>query len=596
MFEPTRRCLGAGHQVCVLARSIVCLLAVTVCGVAVGCGDNTPGRVEPGLADAGDAAPVVDGRRADALVDGGADQPDASDVAQDVLLGDAADAHEPGDAADVPDVANTRDGNGDSDSASDASGDVGADAGVVVECTITGPELTVMHPMLNGVPVAQGGDRVSADGDPYQAAFEVTTSLADNQTVELAVDDVTTPTQVTTYSASVANGRAEFLGVTLAMDGVYDVSARCVAKDGTVGLSGPQPFEVDTGPPDLTVTQPLSGEFIPPSGLTNDTFQVCGSTDSADAVGLDPALGPRSANGCIAAGGSPTCFPVPSVGTSGCLAVPCPGDAPFDVIVTLGDVAGNLAKVTISDVTCFSTLPSVQIVAPVSDAPPFTDTSKHLLAASAPQAFRDNNGASGAQTDVVVCANRAGTIQLFDGQKGDAALTAVGAPVGTRMAVAADGCPAGFLFAVTFAGATLPESAENSNTTLLTPAELRADLMDLSATKNSSPLVDLWVDSVAPILLITAPPDICNSYHQSSDTYTSTETVTSTAPDVDLALTNSTSTQNFSSLTFTALTFPSVVFTQGESFLQGTARDAAGNVSLLQPNPCVVTVGPGPTP
>jgi hypothetical protein len=579
-----------------LERSRIIGLVVAVCAVAVGCGDNTPGRSD---AAAKDAAAGADGQRADMIADARGDQVEASDLAGDIVSGDGADARQTGDAVDGHDAAEASDGAADADasgSGDTAPGDVANETAMVVECAITAPGLTVMHPILNGVPVAQGGDRVSADGDPYQVAFEVTTSIADNQTVELLVDDVASPTQVTTYTASVLDGKAEFPGVTLPVDGVYDVAARCLAKDGTVALSGPQQFPVDTTPPDLTVTEPQSGEFIPPSGLTDGTFPVCGSTDSSDAAGLDPALGPRSMNGCVAAGGSPTCFAVPMTGTSGCLPVLCPGDAPFDVVVTLGDVAGNVTTVTVNNVTCFSTLPSVRIVAPLSDTPPFTDLSKHLLDSSASQAFRDNAAAPGAQTNVVACANRAGTIQLFDGHKGDATLAAAGAPVGTRAALASDGCPAGFLFAVTFAGVTLPDSTEAADTTLVAATELRADLVDLSATKNSSPLVDLWVDSVAPILLITAPADFCNSYHQSNDTYSSTETVTSTAPDVDLALTNSSSTENFSSEDFTSLTFPAVVFTQGVTFLQGTVRDAAGNVSLLQPNPCTVTVGPGPAP
>jgi len=611
-----RHGIGVGDQMGLLERSRIIWLVVAACSVAAGCGDNTPGRVGPALPDAGvrdagardvgardvgarDAGAGADGQGADAIADARGDQVEASDLAGDIASGDDADARPTGDGVDAHDAAETGDGAPDGDAAGSgdgASGDVANETATVVECAITGPDLTVMHPMLNGVPVAQGGDRASAAGDPYQAAFEVTTSVADNQIVELTVDDAASPTQVTTYTASVANGKAEFPGVTLPVDGVYDVAARCLAKDGTVGLSGPQQFPVDTTPPDLTVTEPQGGEFFSPSELTDGTFPVCGSTDSADAAGLDPALGPRSMNACFAAGGSPTCFAVPTTDTSGCLPVLCPGDAPFDVVVTLGDVAGNVTTTTISNVTCFSTLPSIRIVAPLSDTPPFTDLSKHLLDSSAPQAFRDNAAAPGAQTNVVVCANRAGTIQLFDGHKGDAMLTAAGAPVGTRTALASDGCPTGFLFAVTFAGVTLPDSTEAADTTLVAATELRADLVDLSATKNSSPLVDLWVDSVAPILLITAPADICNSYHQSNDIYTSTETVTSTAPDVDLSLTNNSSTENFDSETFTSLTFPAVVFTQGETFLQGTVRDAAGNVSLLQPNPCTVTVGPGPGP
>jgi hypothetical protein len=549
--------------------------------------DGAAGRGDAGTAASGVGGQAGVGNTGTAASGvGGAAGAGNTDANLDVPDGGSGDG--PGDGTSSPD--------GDANPGDDATRSDGTDAPTApaLACAITGPHLSVTHPMLNGVPTAQGGDRVNADGAPYQVAFEVTTSLTDNQTVVLTVDDVASPTQTTVYTAQVSNGRARFPGVTLPIDGVYEAQARCLGKDGLVGLSPKETFAVDTTPPELTVSDPHSGELIPPSGLTDGTFPVCGGTTSEDAVNLDPGLGPRSANGCVAAGGTPTCFPIPSTQAAGCLPVRCPGDAPFDVVVTLGDTAGNVTRLVISNVSCFSTLPSVQIVSPISDAPPFRDPSKHLLAATQPQNFRDNAGAAGAQTDVVACANRAGTIALFVGYKGDATLVPVGAPKGTRVAVAADLCPSGFLFAVTFTGVTLPESTEAADTSLVAPTELRADLVDLSTAKNSSPVVDLWVDSVEPVMLVTEPVDICNSYHQSNDVYLSTETVTSTAPNVDLTLTNSSSTQNFSSSSFTTLIFPFVVFTQGQTTLAGTARDDAGNVSLMQPNPCVVTVGTAP--
>jgi hypothetical protein len=610
--------MGASHR----SRIVGLLALLAFVGASAGCGDNIaafrPSPGDGGTLD-GDSS-VTDGDVQPDVVDAetGAEHDATSPDATDVALEARTDT--PGDlATDAPiDLATDLAADGPTDLATDGPTDLPTDLptdvptdlatdvgsgdadgnpdGDIVECIISSPTITVTHPMLNGVPVAQGGDRVSAAGTPYAVAFGVTTSVPDNQTVVLTVVDEATPTLVTTYTASVSNGRANFAGVTLPVDGVYDVAARCLDKDGDVGLAGPQPYTVDTTPPDFTVTSPQSGEVIPPSGLTNGTFPVCGGTDSTDAVDLSPALGPRSMNACFAAGGSPECFPVPSSQTSGCLPVICPGDAPFNVVVTLGDIAGNITTVTVGNVSCYSTLPSVLIVAPVSDGPAFNDPSKHLLSSTAPQAFRDTDAAPGAQTNVVACANRAGTIKLFAGHKGDQTLPAISAQLVTRTAVAADNCPAGLLYAVTFAGMTLPESIQAADTSLVTPTELRADFVDLSATKNSSPLVDLWVDSVAPVLLIAAPPDICNSYHQSNDVYISTETVTSTAPNIALTLTNSVSTENYDSTTFTSLTFPQVVFTQGQNLLQGSARDDAGNVSLLQPNPCVVTVGTGPTP
>jgi hypothetical protein len=599
------------------SRTLACALALTLFGMAAACGDNTPPRhgvpsIDGGEEDGdargdvaatemGDSGRPADGGsasdRADgsgSLDDGAADravsEPDGSsmgaagDGPADAAAGSGGQSGGPGGQS-----------GGSSDGAAGLMGDAGpADAALTPTCAITAPELGVTHPMLNGVPATEGGDRVSAIGAPYEVTFEVTTSIPDNQIVELTVDDVAAPTATTVYMAQVSSGRARFPGVTLPIDGFYEAHARCLGKDGLAGLAAPETYQVDTTAPELTVTEPHSGDFIPPSGLTDGTFQVCGGTSSADAVGLDPALGSRSANGCVAAGGSPTCFAIPATDTQGCLAVPCPGDAAFDVVVTLGDIAGNIQRTVISNVTCYSTLPSVVIVSPSSDAPTYTDPSKHLLASTAPQAFRDNAAAAGAQTDVVACSNRAGTMALFVGRKGDATLAVIGAPKVTRMAVAGDRCPAGFLFAVTYAGVTLPESLEAADMSLLTPTELRVDLVDQSSAKNSSPVVDLWVDSIAPDLLITAPIDICNSYHQSNDVYISSETVTSTARHVDLTLTNASSTQNFSSDTFTAMTFAYVVFAQGQTTLSGTVSDDAGNASLLQPNPCVVTVGSAP--
>src|SRR6188768_2609484 len=56
-------------------------------------------------------------------------------------------------------------------------------------CDITKPIVSPTHPVLNGVPVAQGGDRVSAVGSPYQVAFDVTTNIADGRPVSLQIND-----------------------------------------------------------------------------------------------------------------------------------------------------------------------------------------------------------------------------------------------------------------------------------------------------------------------------------------------------------------------------------------------------------------------
>ncbi len=489
---------------------------------------------------------------------------------------------------------------------SEGAGDAGADASARLgfdtnpaaapTCRITSPVLGDSHVALNGMPAAQGGDRTSAPGAPYTVAFEVTTSVPNDQSVELDVSDGATPPHVATYTAKATNGKATFPAVPLADGGVYEISARCLDADGDVGLASPVTYPVDAKPPTLTIVGPNAGEAIPLSGLTDGAFPVCVKTSSPDAVNLPASLGASMANFCAGTNGRPTCTTVLATGDEACVNLPCPGDAPFEIMISLADAAGNAEQTTLEGVTCSSTLPAVQIVTPDSDAPPFADVSKRLLAATASQPLHDLAATTaGAQSDVVACASRKGTMTLLAGLAGDA-LAPLGAAVATRAATTADGCPAGLPFVATFAGATLPESAEDALTKLVTPTELRADFADLSGTKNSSPVVHLWVDSIAPVLQLVSPTDICGSVHApdaatSSGTFTTDEAVTSTAPIVTLTLTTDDFTENFASTTFMSMTF-SVVFPPGATEQSGTARDAAGNVSALEPAPCTVTVGP----
>ncbi len=460
-------------------------------------------------------------------------------------------------------------------------------------CLITSPAISATHPALNGVPVAQGGDRSSAPGAPFAVTFVVTTSLVDGQTVDLDFDDAATPSIVTTATATAMGGKAVFVDVALNSDETYEVRARCIVGDGGLtGVSATETFPVDATPPQLTVSAPHDGDIIPPSGLTNGTFPVCGSTTSSDAVGL--AQGTSDANFCASVGGSPTCAALAMTGTDVCVQVPCPGDGIFDITVTLTDHNGNSTTDTVADVGCFSTLPSVSIVTPVSDAPTFSNLSKRLLAADTPQALHDLSADAGAQTNVVACSNRAGSVVLVAGLAGD-----VLGPIGTaatHVALPGDGCPTELTFAAAFSNVTLPESAEAADTSLLTATELRADFTDLSNTKNSSPVVDLWVDSIDPTLIFASPSDICGSTHtpnNSNGDYVIPETVTATAPNVMLDLTNAMATQTFSSTTFDmSMDFPFVVFTPGTTLETGSVRDDAGNSAGLTPSQCTVTVGP----
>jgi hypothetical protein len=502
-----------------------------------------------------------------------------------------------GDRPGPPDAGSTTDGSVEQFNLRSHDGSsvgIDTDPAALPECRITSPVLGPSHVALNGVLATQGGDRVSAAPAPYAVAFEVTTSVPNDQLVELSVSDASAPPQVTTYMATVTKGKARFPAVPLLTDTTYEIAARCLDRDGDVGVSATEEYPVDSTAPDLVVTHPSAGEAIPPSGLSGGTFQVCGHTSASDAVNLPAALG-RSDNFCAVTSGRPTCAVAAAPGSDACVDLPCPGEGLFDITATLTDAAGNSQETVIPAVTCFSTLPMVHIVTPDSDVPPFADLSKRLLAASAGQPLRDQKAESpGAQTDVVVCSSRSGTITLLAGLAGDAELSVVGAGLTPRAAVAGDACPTGSSFIATFVSVTLPESSEDAQTNLVAPTELRADIVDLSGTKNSSQIVHLWVDSIAPVLLLTAPADLCGSTRQSADVFETAETVTSTAPIVELTLTTSTFTENFISSSFTSTTFPSVVFVPGNTNVAGTVRDAAGNVSVLQPEPCVVTVGPDP--
>jgi hypothetical protein len=465
-------------------------------------------------------------------------------------------------------------------------------------CAITKPVISATHPALNGVASTLGGDRVSATGSPYEAAFEVTTDIPDNQLVALAINDAATPGTVSTVTAHASGGVATFAGVALPSGATYQIQARCTDGNGVVGTSPKGSYPVDATAPDLTLSSPADGDFIGPGALTAGAFPVCGRTTSTDAINLSPGLGARAANYCIVTSGTPICVAATTTGVDTCANLPCPGDAPFDITVTLTDTAGNSTSRLINGVTCSSTLPSVQIVSPVTDAPTFTDPSRHLLAANAPQPFRDQNGGvAGAQTDVVACTSRSGTAALFGGHAGDPSLVQIGASVATTTATALDGCPSGLGFIAKFLGVTLPESSENATTGALTSAtRLRVDLTDVSAAVGSSPTLDVWVDSVAPTISLTSPVSFCGSFHQAFATYDTSLQFATNTPLVTLTITNASSTQTLSSPTFSAgvATFSTVSFDQGQNNLAGVAKDPAGNSTALQPQPCTVTAGMAP--
>jgi hypothetical protein len=465
----------------------------------------------------------------------------------------------------------------------------------VPTCAVTKPIISPTHPALNGVPATQGGDRVSSTGSPYQAAFAVTTNIADNQTVALDINDVNTPGTVTVVTAHALGGIADFAGVALPPGATYQIQARCIDGNGVVGRSTKGSYPVDATAPDLTVSKPASGDFIGPGGITNGAFPVCGKTTATDAVNLDPALGARVSNFCAQVSGSPICAAATTVGVDTCVNVPCTGSAAFNINVTLTDAAGNPTTQVISGVTCSATTPTVAIISPVTDAPLFNDPSRHLLAANAPQPFRDQNGAvAGAQTDVIACASRAGNARLFAGHAGDPTLAQVGGTVVTSMAGQLDGC--GSLgFVVKFLGVTLPESLMNANGSLATSTRLSVDVTDVSSSTGVSPSLDLWVDTTPPTISLTSPVGLCGSFHQASNTFDTSIVLATDTPNVSLTVTNG-GTQTLAPSTWVpnVATFMTVSFNQGQSNLAAVATDAAGNATAMQPTPCTVTAGIAP--
>lgn len=460
------------------------------------------------------------------------------------------------------------------------------------ECEITKPVLSATHPKLNGVPVADGGDRVSAPGQDYQVGFEVKTSIEDGQAVSLTVDG---KAQVAVAIAS--GGLAKFPGVTLVPDGDHKVQGKCQPKAGQAGGSAEITYPVDTTPPTLENTSPADGKFFGPGDDSNNTkaglqFKVCGETPSADAIDLPASLGAGQENFCAGVGSStPTCVAATKAGANGndggCVELDCPGGAPFDLTVILTDEAGNPTKKTILGVRCASTLPSVQIVEPVDGIG--SDVSKHILAANASQTRKDQDGnVPGAQYTVVACTDAAGGKGTL--RSGSTTLVA---GITAVPAVPADSCPVGLNQVLKFA-ATLPESAEDSGGNLVAGTALEVDVEEVSTAVGTSPIVKVWVDSQAPAITENFPNPLCGKLYQSSTSVQATLQLVSSAVPVTLTVTNGTGTQNYQGGAVPGIiSLGPVTFQQGSNAVAATATEPSGNTGALK-SPCAVSVGDPP--
>ena len=460
-------------------------------------------------------------------------------------------------------------------------------------CDISKPVVSATHPVLNGVPVAQGGDRVSAAGSPYQVAFEVTTDIADGQPVNLQING--SPQLLTTLASA---GKATFPGVPLLPDGEFSIIAACQA--GKISKSGVAMFTVDTAAPDLSVTAPLAGKHFGPSedsdpGAAGQQFQVCGFTQSLDALNLPGNLGAAQNNFCVALGtATPVCVPVTGdVSGAPCATLTCIDRQPFDLKVTLADLAGNPSQATVQGVSCTSTSPAVAIINPVDGTG--TDKATHILAATTTNARKDEDASTaGAQFTVVACTDVPnGPMTLLGYVKGQTPHSI--ATTTSVAAVAADNCPAGKAYVGKFVGATLPESEETTLGVLLNPTQLAVTVSD-QGTIGTSPVVDVWVDSVLPSISQFIPNPLCGSLVKSTTPVSTPVTLVTSSVPVLVTVTNNGTAVNYSAPTAELGQAPvgSVAFGLGVSTFVATTEDPAGNPGALV-SPCNVTVGNPPT-
>lgn len=473
----------------------------------------------------------------------------------------------------------------------------------VPTCDIVAPVVAPSKPVLNGVPVADGGDRVSSPGAPYQVAFEVETNVADGQPVMLKIDG-----EAAGLSVLAENGKASFPAVVLEPDGEHTVSAACFGEEGVVGRSAEGIYTVDTEPPALTVHKDLGGAL---SALANgDHFgpdddadpqrdglqmRICGLSASEDALDLAEHLAAGPDNLCAKIGTSAAdCAPARANGTPGgagaCIDVDCPGAGVFSLSVTLRDGAGNPTTRTLNNLTCASSNPSVQFLDPV-------DGDTILAADNTAATKKDKDGDEpGAQYDVIACTTAAqGTARLLGGPSGVAPMEIA---TGTIVpALQADQCPPGMVGKVVFANVRLPESPQNSAFEFTDSTRLRVEVTDTS-TASGATAIDLKVDSTPPALALQLPPGLCGSFIESDVGVTrDLRFATAIAPvavTIDGGSCGPTCAPS-SEVSFGTALVSQVAFALGTNQLAATVTEPSGNVGRLS-SPCEVTVGPVPPP
>lgn len=440
---------------------------------------------------------------------------------------------------------------------------------------------------VNGVPSSEGGDRTSSPDSPYQIEVRVSSNIADGEVVSLTVDG-----DADAAAAFVSNGTAVFPGVELTPDGDHTLRATCRSEAGRRGQSAEVEVTVDSEFPDLEIVGLEDGQhFSPDDDVDPDTpeleFDVCGLTESAD------SLSTGTDNFCVAVGTqSPDCAPATQDGaegeSGGCVRLTCPGSAPFDVTVSVADEAGNITQKIVSGVTCASTSPSVQLVKPADGAA--------ILAATMPEPH-DEGSATGAQFTVVACTNSTqGSAQLFAGREGET-LEAV-ATADVEPATDEDACPSGLMNVVRFEGATLPESSEASDGKLISRTQLRVEVVDQSTEVGTSGDVNVWVDSIAPVVTVTEPSNLCGRLFQSAGSV-DVQLRFSVGSNEPLEVTITPNggpgvTETFANSGVLGLTqYKTVTFALGTTEVAATITEPSGNMGSLV-SPCTVTVGNPP--
>jgi hypothetical protein len=551
---------------------------------------------------------------------------------------------------------------GTGDTACVATESVTVDCSAVV-CSIQSPTINAdTHPALNGVHtsvVGAEGDRVTSASDPYKVQFVVNTNLANGRPVTL---DITRgATTLTPAIAYVQDGKATFSHVQLStdagVDGTYNVLATCLAANGDVGVSSTNnlgdAYPVDITPPDLVITRgsgangatmiPLAdgSHFAPADDVDPSTtdvleMRICGTTTAPDAIDIVSTRDTTKNNFAVGLTSTDVVrAPVTAAGdNTACITMNCPGNAPFNLNVTLKDHAGNPQTKVLQGVTCAAKAPVVFFADPVEGddfAPVEPDTdfdtatgefktpgknkiAKRILAYSNVNATRkdQNQTRNGAQYTVKVCTSaqpHVGGAKLYLNGSSTAAATA-------DVVTDTSGICTGDEFKqpniAVFNNVDLPESTVDPTTLLMvTPTTIKVTVTD-TTSEATSRSVDIWVDPTPAAIALDGPAGLCPNHYEQRDTPWTPPLGTST----EVRFTTSAWTQLYASVkelaTATIVTYasandgryapryryvPNITFPLGANTLSAFATKPSGNFAVFPASgSCNVSVGSSPPP